>query len=179
MTVLKNERNAQSDLQVIVKARELAKYSVDTLKQEKYFPKRDRWILANPIAKQAIEIVTLLRKANSINCKIADGYIKRREFQLQAYGACEALLTLLQIAYDKANLDSHKVEVWTGMVLNVENLLQPWTYSDWERYSNMFPELLEKTCKSKETIGVVDSLNKAIEGLKEVTQNLQGLSSKG
>ena len=43
----------------------------------------------------------------------------------------------------------------------------------------MFPELLEKTCKSKETIGVVDSLNKAIEGLKEVTQNLQGLSSKG
>ena len=45
MTVLKNERKAQSDLQVIVKARELAKYSVDTLKQEKYFPKRDRWIL--------------------------------------------------------------------------------------------------------------------------------------
>ena len=75
MTVLKNERNAQSDLQVIVKARELAKYSVDTLKQEKYFPKRDRWILSNPIAKQAIEIVTLLRKANSINCKIADDYI--------------------------------------------------------------------------------------------------------
>ena len=49
MTVLKNERKAQSDLQVIVKARELAKYSVDTLKQEKYFPKRDRWILANPL----------------------------------------------------------------------------------------------------------------------------------
>ena len=30
MTVLKNERNAQSDLQVIVKARELAKYSVQS-----------------------------------------------------------------------------------------------------------------------------------------------------
>ena len=66
MTVLKNERNAQSDLQVIVKARELAKYSVDTLKQEKYFPKRDRWILANPIAKQAIVIITLLRECVDI-----------------------------------------------------------------------------------------------------------------
>ena len=44
MTVLKNERNAQSDLQVIVKARELAKYSVYTLKQEKYFPQGDSGI---------------------------------------------------------------------------------------------------------------------------------------
>lgn len=179
MSVLKNKRKATSDLQVIVKARELVGYTISTLKQESNFPKRDRWILANPIAKQAIEIVTLLRKANSINCKIADDYITRREFQLQAYGACEALLTLIQVAYDKLGVDSHKVEVWTGKVLDVENLLQPWTYSDWERYTNMFPELLEKTCKSKETIGVVDSLNKAIEGLKQLTESLQGLSSKG
>ena len=51
MSVRKGDRG-EGKLQVLNKARELKKYSLAALKNEKHFPKSTRWLYASPIATQ-------------------------------------------------------------------------------------------------------------------------------
>ena len=133
MTVLKNKRG-QGKLEVLLKARSLAKYTLVIAKNEKIFPKRNRWLLTQPIVKTTLEIFTDIRKANSINVKTDDDYKMRRAYQLDAYAKCEALLSLIELAYVTLHVEGKRVEFWTGCVVKVEELLQAWTYSDYQRY---------------------------------------------
>ena len=95
---LKNKRG-QGKLEVLLKARSLAKYTLIIAKNEKIFPKRNRWLLTQPIVNTDLEIFTDIRKANDIKVKIDDDYKKRRGYQLDAHAKCEALLSLVELAY--------------------------------------------------------------------------------
>ena len=48
------------------KARELKKYSLAALKNEKHFPKSTRWLYASPIATEVREACICIRHANSV-----------------------------------------------------------------------------------------------------------------
>ena len=54
MSVRKGDRG-EGKLQVLNKARELKKYSLARLKNEKTFPKSTRWLYAAPIAAEVRE----------------------------------------------------------------------------------------------------------------------------
>ena len=59
----------------------------------------------------------------------------RRTYQLNAYAKCEALLSLVELAYVTLNIEGKRIEFWTGCIVRVEELLEAWTYSDYQRYN--------------------------------------------
>jgi len=44
------------------------------------------------------------------------------------------MLSLMDIAYDVMSIEPQRVEYWTGLVLQVEDLLKGWRKSDRARY---------------------------------------------
>lgn len=133
MSVLKSQRGT-GRFEVITKAIALADYTITICKNEKNFPKRDRWIITQKIVNLAIDIVADIRKANDVHVVEPSDYYYRRQLQIQARANCEALLTLIDISYRNLHLESDRVEYWTGLVVHVENLLSKWRESDRKRY---------------------------------------------
>ena len=103
-------------------------------KNENYFPKRNRWIITQPIVTESLEIMSCVRRANAVDVKIFDDYKYRREQQIKAYGRCEALLTLIEVAHKTLNLDLKRIEHWTNLICEVEEYIQKWMRSDKKRY---------------------------------------------
>lgn len=136
MSVLVNQRGEQK-LEVVTKAIALADYTIQICKNEKNFPKRDRWILTSKITNLSLDIVTGVRKANDVRVTSREDYIFRRQLQVEAAGNCEALLTLIDIAYRNLGLESRRVEYWTGLIIELEKLISKWRKSDRERYGQL------------------------------------------
>jgi len=109
-------------------------------KNERNFPKRDRWIITQPIVRETLDIMSCIKRANSVRVETKEDYIYRRGQQVEAYAHTEALLTLMDIAYLSLGLESKRVEYWTGLVLSVQNLLHNWRKSDKEKYKTLFEE---------------------------------------
>lgn len=135
MSVIKSKRQ-EGKLQVLIKARELATYTTHILGNEKAFPKRSRWIIAQQIADETINIYKYCRRANAVSVETDSDYAYRHEQQVKAYSCCESLLSLIEIAYNLYNIESHRIEYWTGLVLETEKLLGKWKLSDKHRYNN-------------------------------------------
>ena len=77
MSVIKAKRQ-EGKLSVLVKAREMCVYTITVCKNEKNFPKRNRWILTQPIVSEALEIMSCIRRANAVNVETKEDYIYRR-----------------------------------------------------------------------------------------------------
>lgn len=131
LAVIKSKRKA-GKLEVLTKAIRLCAYTVTICKNEKHFPKRDRWILTQPIVSESLSMLSCIRRANSVRVETQRDYDYRRGQQAEAYAHAEALLTLIELAYACLSLESERVEYWTGLVLEVEMLLQAWRRSDKE-----------------------------------------------
>ena len=133
MSVIKAKRQ-EGQLVVLTKAREMCAYTVTICKNEKNFPKRDRWIITQPIVTEALSIMSCIRRANSVRVETQDDYTYRRSQQIQAIAHAEAMLTLMDVAYEALSIESDRIQHWTGLVLEVETLVQKWRRSDKARY---------------------------------------------
>jgi len=94
MSVLKSKRQA-GKLEVLTKAREMCVYTVTICKNEKSFPKRNRWLLTQKIVSEAIDVMSCIRRANSVRVESRKDYEYRRAQQIEAHAHAEALLTLI------------------------------------------------------------------------------------
>ena len=115
-------------------------YTIQICKNEKNFPKRDRWILTQPIINEALSIMSCIRRANAVRVEVKEDYMYRRSEQVKAYSHAEAMLTLMDIAYVSLGIESHRIEHWTGLVLEVEKLVQKWRRSDKARYKEFIDD---------------------------------------
>jgi len=136
MAVPVNRRSPQK-FGVLTKAIELAAHTVKICGNEKNFPKKYRWMLTEEIVKTSIRIVMDIREANSIHVANAADLQRRRALQQSANGKCEALLTLIEIAWATFGGTGINVEHWTGLVLEVEEALSVWRRSDRERFGKL------------------------------------------
>lgn len=133
MSVIKAKRS-EGKLEILTQANNLAVYTVQICKNEKYFPKRDRWIMTQHIVHEALDVLTCIKRANAVNVATWDDYRYRRAQQVEAYSHAEALLTLLDVAYLTLSIESDRIEFWTGQIISTENLLKKWRESDRKRY---------------------------------------------
>ena len=133
MSVVKAERK-EGKLEVLNCVWELCVYTLQACKSEKKFPKRDRWILAKPIADEALNALKCIRMANSIYVTCEAEFEFRHMNQVEAYGHLESMLSLIELAYKTFGIESHSIEHWVGLVVDTENKLKSWTKSDKERY---------------------------------------------
>ena len=108
MSVPKGKRT-EGKLQVLVELQALCTYTIQICKNEKNFPKRDRWILTQHIVKLAVEAYTLARRANAVRVMTMEDYKLRRSYQIQCKSSLEALLGLIDIAYMTLGLDGQRV----------------------------------------------------------------------
>ncbi len=133
MSVRKGDRG-EGKLQVLNKARELKKYSLGIVRSEKHFPKSTRWLYASPIAEEIREACICIRHANSVYVSSEDEYRYRRMEQTKAHAHLDALLDLIDDAYDAGYIEGRQVEYWTGLILQTDDLLKAWIKSDREKY---------------------------------------------
>lgn len=57
--------------------------------------------------------------------------------QVKAHAHLDALLDLIDDAYDAGYISGDKVEFWTGLILKTDDLLKAWIKSDKDKYNNM------------------------------------------
>ena len=139
MSVPKGDRK-QGKLEVLVMLNALATYTIQICKNEKNFPKRDRWILTQPIVREAVDAYANARKANAIRVATMDDYRLRREYQMKTRCNLEALLGLVEIAYTSLSLEEGRVEYWTGLVIAAEEKLGAWRSGDRKRYRELLKD---------------------------------------
>ena len=135
MSVRKGDRG-EGKLQVLNKSRELKKYSLTIVKSEKNFPKSTRWLYASPIVNEVREACICIRHANSVYVTTEDEYNYRRMEQVKAHAHLDALLDLIDDAYDAGYISGKQVEYWTGLILNTDDLLKAWIKSDKEKHKS-------------------------------------------
>ncbi len=139
MSVPKGKRT-ESKLQVLVELQTLCVYTIQICKNEKNFPKRDRWILTQHIVKAATDAYALARKANAVRVVTMEDYKYRRGCQVECKSCLEALLGMIDIAYISLNLESERVEFWTRQVISAEEKLSAWRSADRKRYREILDD---------------------------------------
>ena len=136
MSVPKGAR-AEGHLQVIIELQALCTYTIQICKNEKNFPKRDRWILTQHIVRHAVDAYSMARQANAVRVVTMEDYKLRREYQVRCKTSLEALLGLIEIAYMSLGLEVSRVEFWTKSVMSAESKLAAWRNSDRKRYKHL------------------------------------------
>ncbi len=145
MAVVKGDRSKTSEkLETAEMLKGLCVYTIQITKNEKNFPKRDRWIMTQPIVHEAIKAYTHARKANAVEVVTMEDYKERRAHQVKCRGCLEALINLIEIAQITLSLEEERVAYWTEYAMNCENMLKAWRASDRKRYKAK----LEGTTKS-------------------------------
>lgn len=127
----------ESKLQVLIELQALCTYTIQICKNEKHFPKRDRWILTQHIVKLAVDAYALARKANAVRVVTIEDYKLRRGYQVECRSSLEALLGMIEIAYMALALDGERVEFWTKSVMRAEETLSAWRNGDRKRYKDL------------------------------------------
>lgn len=147
MSVIKSKRT-ESKLQVLTKAREMCVYTLTICKNEKHFPKRNRWILTQPIVNEAIAVLACIRRANAVRVERYEDFIYRNQQQTEAYSRCEALLSLIELAFLILEVESDRIEYWTGLIVTLEGLIQRWVRSDLDRYKEYSGDTIDNNHSS-------------------------------
>ena len=133
MSVPKGKRN-QGDLQVFNCIKILTCYTIHAVGNEKIFPKKTRWLLANRIATECMNASVNIKKANAFH--LDETYAPMRaSLQHEARANLEAMLGILEIAYETYGLETAKVQHWTKLIIDTLTTLGAWMKSDKERLS--------------------------------------------
>ena len=127
-------KRTESKLEVQTKARELANYTTTICSNEKIFPKRDRWILTNRIVNTVLTIMEEVDTANDIYVSTKVDFDLRRTSQTIALSYTARLLGLMQLAYEKYNIEDKRIKYWTQLVVDTRELIKKWRQSDSNRY---------------------------------------------
>ena len=133
MSVVKSKQS-EGKLVAITKARELCEYTLKICANEKNFPKRYRWCLTSKIVESAMNIHNGVNMANSVYVRDEADFLLRKRYQTQALAETYALLGMIDIAYRTYGLESSRVEFWTRLVYDVQNLIRNWRKANIEKH---------------------------------------------
>lgn len=134
MSVPEPERH-KGKLEVHVKAQALTAYTALILKNPKVFDPEIDAELINRIRGCAYDIYVKSWSANRIRAETnATNRRMRYERQEEAILLCDELHAYIGIAKAVYHLRRKRMKYWSGLIMDVRNLLQAWKESDVERY---------------------------------------------
>lgn len=117
-----------TDLKVIVKAKELAVHSFRLTSNSNRYPKKYRHSLCDKIQVKSLEIYELLFEANRIN-NITDK-ASRCEVITKAITYCDELMFFIELSMNLGLLNGNSAEYWTKMVSDVKYMAIAWRTSE-------------------------------------------------
>lgn len=133
MSVVKSKQSV-GKLVAVTKSRELAEYTLKICANEKAFPKRYRWCLTAKIVESAMNINNGVNMANSVFVRDDADYLLRKQYQTRALAETYALLSMVDIAYRTYSLETARVEYWTRLIYDVQNIIRNWRKAEIEKH---------------------------------------------
>lgn len=134
MSVLKSQRN-ESKLTVLLIAEDLVCYTLDKVSNERIFPKRHRWQLANRVLDLTLGMTEKVYRANMIHVTDAASKAERHHLQYEAYADSLWLLELLNILIKKGRITPANSEYWVRQIYEFQKYLKNWQKSDEVQYA--------------------------------------------
>jgi hypothetical protein len=115
---------SETDLKVIVKAKELAVHTFKLTSNCNRYPKKYRHSLVDHMQTLSIEIYETLLQANQINNKTHKW--ERCDMITRAVVFCEQMLFLIELSMMLGLLNDKSAEYWSGMVRDVKYMSIAW-----------------------------------------------------
>ena len=119
------------ELQVIVKAKELAEHTYRVASNDKVFPKKYRFSIVYEMLCMSLHIHNKLLEANRTLLK--EDKKSRQELQTEAIIYCEELQFYIELSVRLGILPFAKAEYWSGLVSDVKRMTLAWRKRDKER----------------------------------------------
>lgn len=122
---------AETELKVILKAKELAKHTLIITSNCNRYPKKWRFSLVDKMQNKALEIYEYLHEANRTDLK--DYARERFELQTKAITMCDQLLYYIELSYQLNIINIKSTEYWSKMVSDVKHMAIAWRSTDKKR----------------------------------------------
>lgn len=122
---------SNTELKVILKAKELAKHTLQLTSNANRYPKKFRFSLVDKMQNKSLEIYEKLHEANRMDLK----YFKRerQELQTQAITYCDQLLYYIELSHELNIINEKSMEYWSKMVCDVKRMAIAWRTTDRQR----------------------------------------------
>ena len=119
---------ADTDLKVIVKAKELAVHTFKLTSNVNRYPKKYRHSLVDKMQVKSLDIYTTLFEANRTNNQTH----KRLRLELITKGItyCDELLFFIELSMSLKLLTNNSTAYWSGMVSDVKHMALAWRKSE-------------------------------------------------
>jgi hypothetical protein len=115
---------ADSDLKVIVKAKELAIHTFKLTSNANRYPKKYRHSLVDKMQIKSLDIYEKLVEANRIN-NITNKYL-RCETITKAITFCDELLFFIELSMNLEIITDKSTAYWSGLVTDVKQMALAW-----------------------------------------------------
>jgi hypothetical protein len=117
-----------SELQVIVKAKELAIHTFKLTSNCNHFPKKYRFSLVDKMQNKSLDIYESLFEANRID--LSTNKKERSELQTKAIICCDELLFYIELSMELNIIAETSVEYWSKMVADIKHMTLAWRSKD-------------------------------------------------
>jgi hypothetical protein len=163
MSVRVSERS-EGDLDVIIKAKQMAVYTVEVTNNTNYFAKRYRLTITDRIVNKSMEIFMLLYEANEIYPRNKKDFEERQRNQRRAMACCRTLVAMIDMSKTLFHLPDDKVKYWTKLVVEIRYMTAAWYKKELDRFGRQFTDKAE----AKEELFITELELALLEMVKEM-----------
>lgn len=116
------------ELQVIIKAKELAAHTLRLTSNCNRYPKKYRFSLVDKMQNKALNIYEALFEANRTDLK--DYKRERLGYQTRAITYCDELLFYIELSQELQIINAKSMEYWSKMVSDIKHMTIAWRTKD-------------------------------------------------
>ena len=122
---------ARTDLQVILKAKDLAEHTLRITSNCNRYPKKYRFSLVDKMQIKSLEIYESLMEANRTDIRTYKR--ERSELQTRAITHCDELLFYIELSFKLNIINEKSMEYWSKRVSDIKHMTIAWRTKDKER----------------------------------------------
>lgn len=122
---------ADTELNVIIKAKDLAEHTLRITSNCNRYPKKWRFSLVDKMQNKSLEIYEYLYEANRTDLKSFQK--ERSELQTKAITHCDELLFYIELSNKLGIINEKSMGYWSKMVSDVKHMAIKWRSRDKER----------------------------------------------
>lgn len=122
---------ADTELQVILKAKELAVHTIRLTSNCNRYPKKYRFSLVDRMQIKSLDIYEALMEANRTDMR--DYKRERLEIQTKAITYCDELLFYIELSQILNIISGKSMEYWSKMVSDIKHMTIAWRSKDKKR----------------------------------------------
>ncbi|MDE7445827.1 MAG: four helix bundle protein [Lachnospiraceae bacterium] len=122
---------AETELKVILKAKDLAEHTLRVTSNCNRYPKKYRFSLVDKMQIKSLNIYESLMEANRTD--LTDYKRERLELQTSAITYCDELLFYIELSYKLNIINDKSMEYWSKMVSDIKHMTIAWRSKDRQR----------------------------------------------